>query len=79
MDRDFFHFSQKLFDEEGFKAMSKEVRSEVRASIKWADASPPPDVTEELYKDVYVEQWGPYNGTSEPEMLTDGDQDKEGG
>ena len=72
-------FSQKLFDEDGFKAMSKEIRGEVRASIKWAEASPPPDVVEELYKDVYVEEWGPYNGTSEPEMLTDGDQRKEEG
>ncbi|MEC8560522.1 MAG: pyruvate dehydrogenase (acetyl-transferring) E1 component subunit alpha [Planctomycetota bacterium] len=62
-------YDQKLLDEDGFKAMSKEVRGQVRESIKWADASPPPDVAEELYKDVYVERWGPYNGTSEPEML----------
>ena len=76
--RDFL-FSQKHLDEDAFKAMSKQVRGEVRESIKWAEASPPPDVVEELYKDVYVEEWGPYNGTSEPEMLTNGDQRKEEG
>ena len=25
--------------------------------------------TSDLYRDVYRERWGPYTGTSEPEML----------
>jgi TPP-dependent pyruvate/acetoin dehydrogenase alpha subunit len=44
------------------------VKDEVRAAVEWADQSPVPPV-EELYTDVYVEQWGPYSGTNEPEML----------
>ena len=36
-----------------------------------AEASPEPDLAE-LYTDVYVSEWGPYRGTSPPEMLGDG-------
>jgi pyruvate dehydrogenase E1 component alpha subunit len=50
------------------KAMVGEVREQVREAIRWADASPPPPESE-LYHDVYVERWGPYTGTSLPEML----------
>ena len=41
--------------------------------MKWAEASPPPDLAE-LYTDVYVEKWGPYLGTSRPQMLSDGEE-----
>ncbi|MDG1898370.1 MAG: thiamine pyrophosphate-dependent enzyme, partial [Phycisphaerales bacterium] len=63
-------------DEDSFKAMAKEVRGEVKESIKWAEASPPPSVDEELYRDVYVEAWGPYTGTTEPEIVRDADSGK---
>ena len=57
-----------VIDEAAFTAMQKEVREEVRESIRWADESPEPGI-EELHHDVYVEKWGPYTGTSDPEML----------
>jgi pyruvate dehydrogenase E1 component alpha subunit len=53
---------------EAYDQMTKDVRDLVRESVEWADASPEPPI-EELYTDVYVEQWGPYKGTSLPEML----------
>jgi pyruvate dehydrogenase E1 component alpha subunit len=56
------------FDKASFDDMVREVRNEVRDCVKWADASPPPGL-EELYTDVYVERWGPYTGTSLPQML----------
>lgn len=55
--------------EDGFKTMTKEIRSEVRDAIAWADASPVPDPAIDLYHDVFVERWGPYTGTSLPEMI----------
>ena len=60
-----------VIDEAAFTAMQKEVREEVRESIRWADESPEPGI-EELHHDVYVEKWGPYTGTSDPEMLREG-------
>ncbi len=60
-----------VLDEAAVKAMQKEIRTEVRASIEWSEASPPPGI-EELHHDVYVERWGPYTGTSDPEMLREG-------
>jgi len=56
------------FDKGRFDEMVREVRHEVRECVKWADASPPPGL-EELYTDVYVERWGPYTGTTLPQML----------
>jgi pyruvate dehydrogenase E1 component alpha subunit len=56
------------FTKDQYEAMNGEVKDEVRAAVEWADQSPVPPV-EELYTDVYVEQWGPYSGTNEPEML----------
>jgi pyruvate dehydrogenase E1 component alpha subunit len=53
---------------ESLKAITKSVRAEVRDAVKWAEQSPAPELSE-LYEDVYVEQWGPYRGTSLPEML----------
>ncbi len=49
------------------------MRKEIRAAVKWAEASPAPDETKDLYTDVYVERWGPYLGTSPPEMLEGGE------
>ena len=59
-----------VLEEPAIKAMSKEVRSEIRAAVKWAEESPEPDLSE-LYHDVYVEQWGPYSGTSFPQFMQD--------
>ena len=37
--------------EEQYKAMSKDVRQQVRSAVEWAEASPVPDLSE-LYTDV---------------------------
>ncbi|MCH2140050.1 MAG: pyruvate dehydrogenase (acetyl-transferring) E1 component subunit alpha [Phycisphaerales bacterium] len=63
---------------EAFKQMGKEVRAEIRAAVKWAEASPEPPI-EELYHDVYVDRWGPYTGTSVPEFLRRRASDREQG
>jgi pyruvate dehydrogenase E1 component alpha subunit len=54
--------------EDEYKSIQKNVRQEVRDAVKWSDASPVPELSE-LFTDVYVEQWGPYRGTSHPEMM----------
>jgi pyruvate dehydrogenase E1 component alpha subunit len=59
------------FTEEEFKQLNADVRAEVRDAIKWAEQSPPPP-PEELYTDVYTHPWGPYKGTSLPQMLREG-------
>jgi pyruvate dehydrogenase E1 component alpha subunit len=64
--------TKRGFSQEAFDAMNQDVRREVRDAVKWADESPVPPLAE-LYTDVYVEPWGPYRGTSLPEMLKDGD------
>ncbi len=56
----------QLGDEE-FKAMQKAVREQVRECVAWSDASPVPPM-DELFHDVFVEPWGPYTGTSQPQM-----------
>jgi pyruvate dehydrogenase E1 component alpha subunit len=56
----------QLGDDE-FKAMQKAVRDQVRESVAWSDASPQPPM-EELFTDVYLEPWGPYAGSTQPEM-----------
>jgi hypothetical protein len=48
--------------------MVKDVRAEVKDSVEWSDASPAPS-REELMRDVFMERWGPYTGSSQPEML----------
>ncbi|MHC5113947.1 MAG: pyruvate dehydrogenase (acetyl-transferring) E1 component subunit alpha [Planctomycetota bacterium] len=58
--------------EDEYKTMSRAVKAEIRDAVKWAEASPPTPMSE-LYTDVYVEEFGPYRGTTPPEMLTDGD------
>ena len=46
----------------------KAIRQQVRQAIKWAEESPEPHVSD-LYTDVYADKWGPYLGTSLPQML----------
>lgn len=55
-------------DDDAFKAMQKSVKDQVREAVAWSDASPLPS-PEELFRDVYVEPWGPYSGSTQPEML----------
>ncbi len=66
-----FMMTQKSFSQGDFDAMNKDVRTQVREAVKWADESPVPDVSE-LFTDVFVEQFGPYKGTSPPPMLDGG-------
>ncbi len=56
--------------EDAYDTLVKEIRKEVRASMKWADNSPEPDI-KELYTDVFVEEWGPFRGTSPPQIVKD--------
>jgi len=58
--------------EDEYKAMGRDVKTEIRDAVKWAEASPPTPLSE-LHTDVYVEEFGPYRGTTPPQMLTDGD------
>ncbi|MFO0829938.1 MAG: pyruvate dehydrogenase (acetyl-transferring) E1 component subunit alpha [Phycisphaerales bacterium] len=66
---------EKLLKDKGYasaeeiEAVHEAVKVEVRDAVAWADRSPAPTV-DDLYHDVYVERWGPYTGTSLPEMLT---------
>ncbi|MCA9285609.1 MAG: pyruvate dehydrogenase (acetyl-transferring) E1 component subunit alpha [Phycisphaerales bacterium] len=59
---------RKALDKESLAELNRDVKQQVRDSVKWAEASPPPPI-EELFTDVYVDEWGPYRGTSLPEML----------
>ncbi len=58
---------------EEYDALVKAIRQQVRQAIKWAEESPEPDVSE-LYTDVYADKWGPYPGTSLPQMLKEGSE-----
>lgn len=57
------------FDDDQYKEMNRSVKEEVREAVDFAEKSPEPDVAKELYHDVCIEQYGPYTGTSLPEML----------
>jgi pyruvate dehydrogenase E1 component alpha subunit len=61
------------FADDEYAAMTKDVKKQVRAAVKWATDSPAPDLTE-LYTDVYTGFWGPYQGTSLPEMMRGSDE-----
>jgi pyruvate dehydrogenase E1 component alpha subunit len=54
--------------EDAVKQMLRQVKSQVKQAVEWAKNSPEPPI-EELYTDVYTDHWGPYTGTSKPEML----------
>ncbi len=60
--------SRGLLSEDQHKAMQRDVRVQVRESVEWAEQSPQPPASD-LYRDVYLERWGPYTGSSDPEML----------
>lgn len=63
---------------EEFKQLSKDIRAEIRAAVKWAEASPETPI-DELYHDVYTDTWGPYTGTSVPDFLKRRSSDREDG
>jgi len=74
-----FLFERGDLDEEGFKEIGRSVKTEVRECVKWAEASPAPDPEHDLYHDVYVDKFGPFTGTSLPEMLEGDDGAEKGG
>jgi TPP-dependent pyruvate/acetoin dehydrogenase alpha subunit len=51
--------------------MNRQVKAQVKEAVKWASESPETPM-DELYTDVYTDSWGPYTGTSKPEMLEEG-------
>jgi pyruvate dehydrogenase E1 component alpha subunit len=55
-------------EQDAIKQMARQVKTQVRQAVEWAKESPETPLTE-LYKDVYTDVWGPYTGTSKPEML----------
>jgi len=59
--------------EDAIKQMSKQVKAQVRQAVEWAKQSPEAPI-DELYTDVFTDFWGPYQGTSKPEMLQDKEQ-----
>jgi pyruvate dehydrogenase E1 component alpha subunit len=56
------------FSDDEFSAMAKSVRKQVREAIKWAEASPEPGL-DELYTDVFTDEWSHFRGTSLPPMM----------
>jgi pyruvate dehydrogenase E1 component alpha subunit len=59
------------FTKDALKQMNKQVKVQIRDSVTWANNSPETPM-DEMYKDVYTDTWGPYTGTSKPEMLEEG-------
>ena len=53
--------------EDDFRAMQRAIREQVRDAVAWSDASPPPPL-EELNTDVFLEPWGQYTGSTQPQM-----------
>jgi pyruvate dehydrogenase E1 component alpha subunit len=58
------------FTPDGIKQLTRQVKTQVREAVEWAKKSPETPM-EELYKDVYVDHWGPFTGTSKPQMMQD--------
>ena len=75
--RDFL-FEAGHINEDSFTALNKEIKKEVRECVKWAEASPEPDPAHDLYHDVFVNEFGPYTGTSLPEMCEGHSDNKKG-
>ena len=67
------HLSLYLIEEhdltaDAIKQMTRQVKTQVRLAVDWAKQSPETPA-DELFKDVYTDHWGPYTGTSKPQML----------
>lgn len=52
---------------DAIKQMTRQVKTQVRQAVEWSKKSPETPISE-LYTDVYTDFWGPYKGTSKPEM-----------
>jgi len=63
---------ERGLSDDGYAELTRSVRDEIQQAVAWADASPPPGI-EELHRDVYVERFGPYTGTTLPQMLAEQD------
>ena len=59
---------------DAFKQLTRQVKTQVRQAVEWAKQSPETPM-EEMYKDVFTDCWGPYTGTSKPDMLEEGGLD----
>jgi len=55
---------------DAIKQLGRQVKSQVRHAVEWSNQSPDTPL-DELYTDVYTDVWGPFKGTSKPEMLQD--------
>lgn len=66
------HLEARGLSEDDFKAIQRDVRAVVKSAVEWAENSPIPSMSD-LYRDVYRERWGPYTGSSLPEMLGGGE------
>ncbi len=62
--------------DDGYRQLSRQVKGQVREAVDWAKQSPEPPA-EELYRDVYSDQWGPFTGTTPPGMLDDEPEEPE--
>lgn len=70
------HLDARGMSDDDYKTMQREIRAQVRDAVEWSEKSPAPALSE-LYRDVYVEQWGPYTGSSQPEMLGGGENQQD--
>ncbi|MEY4118010.1 MAG: Acetoin:2,6-dichlorophenolindophenol oxidoreductase subunit alpha [Planctomycetota bacterium] len=56
-----------VIDDAAIKAIMASCREEVRDAIQFSNESPEPPLSD-LYTDVFVEPWGPFTGSSQPEF-----------
>ncbi|MBC8522657.1 MAG: pyruvate dehydrogenase (acetyl-transferring) E1 component subunit alpha [Phycisphaerales bacterium] len=66
-------FEKFLCDEhgitsDGIKQMTRQVKSQVREAVLWARDSEETSI-DEMYTDVFTDNWGPFKGTSKPQMM----------
>ena len=71
-------FSKYLCEEyelnqDATRQLTRQVKTQVRQAVEWAKQSPETPI-DELYTDVYTDTWGPYKGTSKPQMLDGGEE-----
>lgn len=72
------HLETFLMDEhditqDEIKQMARQVKAQVKQAVQWAKNSPEAPI-DELYTDVYTDFWGPYKGTSKPEICREEDK-----
>ena len=56
-----------VIDDAAIKSIMASCREEVRDAIQFSNESPEPPLSD-LYTDVFVEPWGPFTGSSQPEF-----------